>query len=81
MQNILLKIKLVTSSGSVNDEIKKITPCHKTEYVVLMGLCKVGLNWGLGQRASWAMHGSLHGSVHGVVHGCMGGGDVDITLH
>ena len=29
----------------------------------------VGLNLGLGQRASWAVHGSVHGWCMGLVHG------------
>ena len=35
-------------------------------HVVLMGTCWVGLKWGLGRPASWAVHGSVHGW-------CMGG--------
>ena len=37
----------------------------------------MGLDWGLGQRASWDVHRSVHGMVHGLVHGVGAwGGDV-----
>ena len=50
-------------------------------YVVLMSTDWVELDWGLDQRASWAMHGSVHGPCMGQCMGqcigrCMSGAQV-----
>ena len=53
---------------------------HQQYQVVRLGLGLVGSDWGLGQRASWPVHGWcmvcawLHGDGGAWVHG---GGDVD----
>ena len=38
----------------------------------------MGSDWGLGRRASWAMHGLVHGMVHGVVLMFGGGGKMHV---
>ena len=55
---------------------KSIFP-EQQYHVVQMGLGWVGLNLGLGRRASWA----VHGIGAWVVHGCMVAWWPDLVVH